>query len=378
MKRYLLLLLAIACLLQPCWALSFSDLDEAPWAEDYILKLAKAEIVMGFQDGSYKPLDSVSYYAAVLVLYRTLDAQGLIDAAAVDIYVNRYRAVIDEVAVPDWPDLDRAIGYMLENGIVDAAELKLFRSGEVDQPIPRQKMARYMARAWNIFWGEALDRPIESNFKDDGAIAESCRNEVELLYRHGIIAGDDEGNFKPTASLNRAELAKLIVTGIAALKQTEQVVSNQIDAYVYVKLDETKKIVFYQTDSKTKSYVEHIDESVTITIDGKRADYRALKLQQPVVLVYANDKLIAIRVGRVYDDIDGDSVVGRLTDTVTDGIVRYIYIASGQPETVQSYRLAATAIIVKDGHQIEFSALPIDAQLALTVTGDVVALIECQ
>ncbi len=376
MKKYFAILLIISCLLQPTFALTFNDLDEASWAKDYILKLAKEDIVNGYADGSYKPLDSVSYYAAILVLYRTLDAQGLIDDAAVDIYTNRYRTALREAAVPDWPDLDRAVAYAIEKAIVSPAELKTFRTEEIDNPIPRQKMALYMARAWNLFWGESLDQPLTSAFKDVKQIDPAVLNDIDLLYRHQIISGDAEGNFNPTAALNRAELAKLIVTGIDAFKATDQVASQQIDAYVYVKLDPTQKIIFYQSDSKTKSYIEKIDESVAVIIDGVRAGYQDLLPEQQVVLSYANDKLIGVRVGALYQDVDGSLVSGRLTERLEHNGMRYVYIALPADETVVSYRLADDAIIVNGAQDVAFSDLPIDATLQLTVDGDVVKMIK--
>ncbi len=378
MKKHLTILLIITCLLQPIYALTFNDLDQASWAKDYILKLAKDEIVTGYQDGSYKPLDSVSYYAAILVLYRTLDAQGLIDAAEADIYVNRYRSELRDAAVPDWPDLDKAVAYGIEKAIVNPTELSLFRTDGVDNPIPRQKMAQYMARFWNLFWGEALDQPLASAFKDVKQIEPSLLNDIDLLYRHQIFNGDDEGNFNPTAALNRAELAKLIVTGINALKDSNHVATQQVDAYVYVKLDPTQKIIFYQTDSKTKSYVERVDESVAVVIDGQRASYSDLLPEQQVVLSYANDKLIEVRVGEVYDDIVGDVVSGQLTERLEHNNIRYIYIAQATDNTVSSYILDEDVIIINGSENIIFDDLPIAAQLQLTIDDGVVKLIRIQ
>ncbi len=360
---------------QSAFALSFNDLAEAKWAEDYILELAEKGIVNGYNDGSYKPLDSVSYYAAALVIYRTLDAQGLIDANDAQIYVNRYRSTLIEYEVPNWPDLDKAIAYFIEKGIIKPAEIADFTDEDNHSDIPREKMALYMGRAWNMFLREAVEKPTELSFKDVSEIEPTALKYVALLYQHHIINGDNEGYFKPQAPLNRAALAKLLVIGIDELTATENIVNREIEAYVYVKLDETRKIVFYQSNSLTESRIERIDDSIDIVINGKKASYDDLELQQEVVLSYANDKLIAIRVGKVYDQVKGNLVSGVITDKTSYQGKNYIYLNDSASDELMFYQLADDVIIINGDQKINFGLLDIGDTVELTVDDDLVKLI---
>ncbi len=375
MKRLIAVIITIVLLFQTVFGLTFNDLDDAKWAEDYILALAEKGIVNGYHDGNYRPRDSVSYYAAILVLYRTLDAQGLIDQHDAKIYVNRYRSVLIEYEVPNWPDLDKAIAYSIEKGIIEPAEIGDFTADDKHRAIPREKMALYMGRTWNIFLREAIDHSLKLPFKDIAKIEPAALGYIALLYQHKIINGDNEGFFNPQAPLNRAELAKLIITGIAQLTETNNVVNREIEAYVYVKLDETKKIVFYQTNSKTESRIERVDDSVEIIINGEKASYDDLELQQEVVLSYANDKLISVRVGKLYDNIKGDVIKGQLTDKTVFNGKRYLYLNDSASGDVLFFELAADVIFISGDQKINFGALAGGDDLALTVEEGTVKLI---
>ncbi len=357
MKKHIVVLLIATLLIQPSYALAFSDLESVKWAEPYIVELAEMGIVNGYRDKTYRPLQSVSYYAAILVLYRTLDAQGLVDSGDVAIYVNRYQSVLSEYDVPSWPELDEAVAYSIEKGIVEPADLRLFMADGEHVAIPRQKMALYMARAWNEFFGEDIQRAVQLPFVDAAQIEPSCRPGVALLQRHGIVSGDDKGFFKPLDSLNRAALAKLLVSGIAELALTDNVTNRNIAAYVYIKLDETKKIIFYKLDSKTESYSEQIGDDVEIIVDGKLAEYEDLQRGQDVVLTYANSKLKRIRVGDYDAVVEGDILSGVITDTADYRGNRYLYLAQSGTPQLFFYKLSDDVSIMRAGESISFAEL---------------------
>ncbi len=375
MKKYIVALLLVTLLIQPSYAVAFTDLEPAKWAEPYIVDLAEMGIVNGYRDKTYRPLESVSYYAAILVLYRTLDAQGLVDSGDVAIYVNRYQSILSEYDVPGWPELDEAVAYSIEKGIIEPADLRRFMDGGEHAEIPRQMMALYMARALNEFFAEDLQRAVELPFVDAAEIAQSCRSGVALLQRHGIITGDDKGYFKPLDSLNRAALAKLLVTGIAELSVTDNVTNRNIAAYVYVKLDETKKIIFYKLDSKTESYSEQIGDDVEVIVDGKLASYDDLKRGQDVVLTYANSKLKRVRVGDYDKVVEGDIVIGVITDVADFNGERYLYLEQDGAPQLFFYKLSDDVSIVRAGENIAFDGLHIGDKIKYTLQDGVIVTV---
>ncbi len=366
MKKYIALFLIIALLSQSAYGLTFTDLAPAEWAEPYIVDLAEMGIVNGYRDNTYRPLESVSHYAAILVVYRALDAQGLVDADVVK-WVNRYHSVLSEYDVPSWPELDEAVAYAIEKRIIAPADLRDFMIDGAHVAIPRQKMALYMGRAWNEFLGEDMQRSAGLPFRDLAEIDAICAPSIALLYRHGIIAGDDKGYFNPGDSLNRAALAKLLITGIAELVATENVENRNVLAYVAYKLAETNKITFYDLTSDTKSYFEEINEDVEIVVDGKLATFEDLQNGQNVVLTYANDKLKRVRVGDYAKVVDGDILSGIITDKVDFKGARYLYIVDGDSGELFFYQLSDDVSMMRAGEKTSFEVLRIGDRIRYTL-----------
>ena len=51
----------------------------------------------------------------------------------------------------------------------------------------------------------------KTTFKDDAKIAKWAKTYVYACQRAGIVNGDTSGNFRPTDTANRAEIATLIM-----------------------------------------------------------------------------------------------------------------------------------------------------------------------
>lgn len=376
MKKALVILLTITLCLNASFAITFNDLDKATWAEDYIMKLAEMGIVTGYTDGSYKPLDSVSHYAAVLVIYRTLDAQGLIDADQADVYVNRYRSTLTEYDVPDWPMLHRAIAFCLENDIIAKSDIAGFIKDGQHQSISRENMAKYLGKALNLFLKENVDKVFTLPYKDVAKINTSALKYVNLLSEHKIISGDNNGYFNPQNSLNRAALAKMIITSIDALENTQTVTTAQIEATVYIKLDDYQKVVFYKKGSTTESYTEKLDSSVEILLGDVKGSYSDLEEDMPVVLTYANNKLVKVQASAkpvVYDE-----VTGQVTEPIIFNNRRVLYVLNDKTKETEFYELTEDAMIYKVDVSSDFSDIQVGDRVILKVDGNSVYEVQYQ
>ena len=52
-------------------------------------------------------------------------------------------------------------------------------------------------------------------YKDAAGIDEDCEDAIELMYALDIMKGDANGNFNPTATIKRAEIAKMIASTLS-------------------------------------------------------------------------------------------------------------------------------------------------------------------
>lgn len=190
MKK-LVLLMTLFCLL-PLSASAFSDVHEEDWFYTHVMQFSQAGIIDGYADGSFRPEEEITNAAFVKLLVIAVGgeklqaeghwAQGYVDAA-------------------------EAMGIVLED------EIPL---GEYDEPIRRQRIARFTARAlWHVRQEESPRENVENpGLSDWTTICSICKNEVAALYNRGIMRGYPDGKFYGVGHATRAEavtvLARLI------------------------------------------------------------------------------------------------------------------------------------------------------------------------
>lgn len=89
-------------------------------------------------------------------------------------------------------------------GIVNGVSENSFGIGAY---ISRQDMAVMITRAKNI---ELADNTPDNTFTDADTIAEYARTSVDYLQNAGVINGYDDGSFRPSGNVTRAETAKVL------------------------------------------------------------------------------------------------------------------------------------------------------------------------
>jgi len=156
---------------------ALKDVSPSDWHYPYVLRLTSYGIISGFDDGTFRPGDNVTYGQAIKLIVKT-------------------------IGLPDPPRAGEhwASGYIEQArfyGIVDEDE-----NISPDAPIIRADVARYAARA---LAQPPLDpEPTFSDTQDGYALA---------LYHLGIITGDFSGTalrFRPQDPMTRAEISAVM------------------------------------------------------------------------------------------------------------------------------------------------------------------------
>ncbi len=173
----------------------FSDLGEAAWAAEAVMRLYERGVVSPAADRRFRPNDSVTREEFVKLLMETFEIKVADEA----------QPFADE-AEGAWytPYLAAARQMGLVNGYDDG------RFG-VGEQITRQDMAVMAYRAVGLT-GKQLAETVETAaFRDGDEIDGYAAQAVEALQRSGVISGMENGNFEPTETAGRAQAAKIIV-----------------------------------------------------------------------------------------------------------------------------------------------------------------------
>ena len=173
---------------------SFND-TAGHWADVAIARAAAAGIVAGFEDGSFRPAQSVNRAEFIAMLIRAVkpaESHG----------GNSQGVFADEGDIPLWAK--DAVLAAYEAGLISGFEDQTFRSG---QSISRAEMAVIMARALNV----SGDAGQLSGLVDGQQIPVWARGAVAALLEQGVMTGTAASQFEPARAGSRAEAAVLLL-----------------------------------------------------------------------------------------------------------------------------------------------------------------------
>lgn len=202
-KRILSGVLAGALLLTP--AMAFTD-TAGHWAESAVNKWSQEYgVLQGYDDGSFRPDDSITRGAFAGILDRFLQFQSISPAET-----------FSDTAGNRWED------SILK---LNAAGVYLGSEGRAlpGDSITRQQAMTMVARAFQLGGTDAA-----LTYHDEAQVAGYARPYIAELTARGWITDALEGSFRPTEPLTRAELVNLLNNMIETLIQTGGTYSSDV------------------------------------------------------------------------------------------------------------------------------------------------------
>jgi hypothetical protein len=283
-------------------AADFTDVAPDYWGYSYIDFSAGNGIINGYPspDGTFRflPENRVTREEAVAMLYRALAAAGKLKSA--EDYSEGYTDLFQENRIADWAKL--YVAYGLKYGLLAEDELKDFTDENgLGVPAPREQVAFWTAKAME----RTLSPACSLIYVDKDSISPEMLPYIDLLYRHGIMRGDDTKMFHPAEGIKRAEFAAVSNRVYEAANSAAYSIDKEIQSYrgTIVSVDKyNNKIMMTQSDGTAR--VIHINPKTQIVIDGK-VNYNG-------IAGIGTDYGSCGSMGAFYDEADPDSDVLQL------------------------------------------------------------------
>lgn len=238
-------------------AATFTDINEVSWASSTIQAVSDKGLINGYEDGTFRAKNNVTYSEAMVMIYNLMDKTGNLKASATNT-LPIYQSVLNTYKIPTWSQ--STVAYGLSAQILMAADLPKFTTNGVSNPATRQDVAVMFGRAlsekYDIYAGTGV------NYNDIWRISDEAMPYVDLLTRLGIVTGDDNGNFNPTANITRAEMAvmmnktyDLLSNELANTGEITEIVNHDGDYYdVDVKMDNGERNRLTLSDDNISVY----------------------------------------------------------------------------------------------------------------------------
>lgn len=238
-------------------AATFSDINEVSWASSTIQAVSDKGLINGYEDGTFRAKNNVTYSEAMVMIYNLMDKTDNLKASATNT-LPIYQSVLNTYKIPTWSQ--STVAYGLSAQILMAADLPKFTTDGVSNPATRQDVAVMFGRAlsekYDIYAGTGV------NYNDSWRISDEAMPYVDLLTRLGIVTGDDNGNFNPTANITRAEMAvimnktyDLLTNELSNTGEITEIVNHDGDYYdIDVKMDSGERNKLSISDDNISIY----------------------------------------------------------------------------------------------------------------------------
>lgn len=174
----------------------FNDINDESWSKNAVVELYNRGIVNGYEDGSFKPDNSVT---------RAEFLKFIITAIEADVPENNISLPFSDTYNSEWyaSYVSAALNLNMVNGYDD----ETFRP---DSYISREEASAIVCRGIDAM-GISLDLyRLKITFEDDNLISDYAVDYVYKLYSSGVINGDENQCFRPKDDMSRAETAQLI------------------------------------------------------------------------------------------------------------------------------------------------------------------------
>ena len=175
-------------------ATGFTDVPEGSWYADAVNYVSEKGYMTGVGDNRFAPNDEVTRAMFVTILARITMAETDGTASAfTDVPENKWYT--------------GAVSWAAENGIVNGVGDGMFAPGK---SITRQDLCTILYRFVNAMDYE-LTVGEEKTFTDSASVSSYAAEAVRYASSVGLIAGYDDGTFRPKATATRAQMAVIIM-----------------------------------------------------------------------------------------------------------------------------------------------------------------------
>ncbi|SDG20395.1 Listeria/Bacterioides repeat-containing protein [Fontibacillus panacisegetis] len=179
----------------------FTDVAESYWAKNELERLIEMGAISGFEDGSFRPDDSITRaeFLKIVVTALGLKASG---------------TMVFEDTNQHW-----AKDYISTAGALDIISGRSKETFAPDAKVTRQEMSVILARAGKL---TPKSEDSSNRYTDQGEIADWASKAINAMTDASITNGYPDGSFKPDQTATRAQAAVMIVRLLDYLQSQKQ------------------------------------------------------------------------------------------------------------------------------------------------------------
>lgn len=368
-KKILSMILCIVFLLSATVsvsALTFSDVEDDPtvaWAKPYINSMADAGYLKGYEDGTFKPNNTISKTEALILLARMIGVNDSHFEDSVEYAVAENKDVLENYST----NYGKEVSFLLYTGVLKASELDTYISAKnKNSALLRYEAAILLTKLLGAEEEVNSNAFVSSSYADTVEIPDYARAYVEYVKDAGIMQGmgnNEQGKpeFWPNTAVTRSQMAKMLHSLIDVLDLT-------IDEGVIVSIDDFEETITVKANKK--DIILAIDENTKFKINGEDVALDDMVIGMDVKVTH-----LANRVKMIENNVTIENAViyGLVSAATESGGKKSVTIADANDKTiVETYVLGKNAKIRVNGAIDLFSKVKKSNYVALTIVDGLV------
>ena len=277
---------------------TFSDVENDPtvsWAKPYISEMAELGYIKGYEDGTFKPNNTITKTEALLLLSRMLGVNDDAYADSVELAQDAYGSMLKKYST----NYSNEIAFLLYTGVLKTDDLDTYIStSNKNTPLKRYEAAVLLTKLLGAEEDVQKNTFVSSSYADTVEIPDSARAYVEYVKGEGIMQGmgttvSGQPVFSPNTDVTRSQMAKMLCSLIDVLDRSAETgviasVDNFNDTFT---VTVNSVDVMYTAASNTR-----------FKVDGKDVDLSALKSGMHVKITHLKGQVSLVENYNVIED----------------------------------------------------------------------------
>lgn len=373
MKKLMSIVIALAVSVSafmPVFAAdTFKDVNSKSygWAYSYVEDMAERGLIKGYEDGTFRPGNSVSRMEAFALFARLMGSNSEANADSLDAAKQKYSDILSKYNL-SYAEGD--VAFLLMRGVLTEDELDTYFEGsKKTEAMPRYEAAILITKA---MLGESSAKNevlVDMDYTDVSSIPKAAKQYVYYVTQKGIMSGMGNGEFSANTGVLRGQIAVM-------LSKTADSTDYTFDSITIVGVDESKKNIEIK-DADGKNFTIGYTDSARFFKDGELTVPSSLKSGQKAVLTYVSD---GEDINLAFADVAKDSIdevksVIFKSYTSTSGTLM-ITVVEPETEAIQTYVLSNSAQVTADGKASNINTLKSGDYITIGLSEDKVVQID--
>jgi hypothetical protein len=237
--------------------LTFSDISDAKyeWAAGYIEDMADQGFISGYEDGTFRPDNSVTRLELLSLFARAMGSNSEANKEALEKAEEEYLSVVEKYDL-NFGQSD--IAYLLYRGAIKEAELATYLKGDLkSEPMPRYEAAIIITKAMCAEKEATSEIMVDLAYSDAKQIPTKASQYVYYVTKKEIMSGMGDGTFSPKSGVLRSQIAVMLSKTVDLMNLTvENLKIADVDGSNIAFYDENEEIQYMGYTSNTRFYVE--------------------------------------------------------------------------------------------------------------------------